>query len=598
MPKTRNAVFFLSFFIHSIVLFGQNMDDSIELKYRIEKLIKANDVMSVNRILNQNTSLEMEYVFSILTQNIEISKEKDDNEALAYTYLSLGNFWFMQSNQVKAYDNYYQSEQISRKNKINSITGLAIMNRSNLSQDAASRIILLKEAIDYFNSEKDLRNLAKAHLNLGNAYSSMVIGPSVLNMTGFTTDTVSNTLLTVDNLYYKDTAFVHYQIAEKLNETIQHPEISASIHLRHAQWFVFEKNFEMAEINFNQAAINFSKADLLKGRVFCMLELAGIKIIQMKTNEAQALLQQVLEISEKQGFRDYYAEGCKNLVGLYEKKTDYKKALKYQQLYTSSVINLNNVISQDKIHALNLDYSLKDQQHLIQAMNQKRKINNLFLFLISFLFLSLSIVTYLMILNRRRKIRSLSESIHKNNQLNTIQVQLMKTQMENEQLQKQLLEEKVISRSESLVLFANQLNKLESYYDSLSQEMKNIAENIRTDEGVQKLKGLKHSLIQIAHEQKSLKELSSLSNQINQDFFFHIEKHFEKITKDDKQLLSYLILDMNSKEIGQLLNISTESVHKKRYRLRKKLNIATEKTFNEFYKEIIKQYSYPGISET
>jgi len=329
-----------------------------------------------------------------------------------------------------------------------------------------------------------------------------------------------------------------------------------------------------------------------------MLEQAGISIIQRNPVEAKVLLHEVLKLTEKHGFKDYYADACRKFVEVYEQNKDFNNALKYQQFYTKAVINLNTVISQDKIHALNLDYSLKDQQHLIQAMDQKRKINNLVLFLISFLFLSLGILLYLIIINRRRKIQLLSESIEKNNRLNTIQVQLMKTQMENEQLQKQLLEEKVVSRSESLVLFANQLNKLESYYETLSQEMKQIAENTRNDEGVQKLKVLKHSLLQIAHEQKNLKELSSLSNQINQDFFFHIDKHFERITKDDKQLLSYLILDMNSKEIGELMNISTDSVHKKRYRLRKKLNIPGTQTFNEFYKNIIKQYSSSGISET
>ena len=89
------------------------------------------------------------------------------------------------------------------------------------------------------------------------------------------------------------------------------------------------------------------------------------------------------------------------------------------------------------------------------------------------------------------------------------------------------------------------------------------------------------------HEQSTLRELSALSDEVNQNFLFHIEQHYKSITKEDLKLLSYLIMNMGSKEIAEISNITLDSVHKKRYRLRQKLNIGSGKSFADFYRETL-----------
>jgi DNA-binding CsgD family transcriptional regulator len=51
-------------------------------------------------------------------------------------------------------------------------------------------------------------------------------------------------------------------------------------------------------------------------------------------------------------------------------------------------------------------------------------------------------------------------------------------------------------------------------------------------------------------------------------------------------LMSLLKMNLSSKEIANILNISMEGVKKARYRLRKKLNLSTEESLQELVIEL------------
>ncbi|MBN10553.1 MAG: hypothetical protein CMC80_03370 [Flavobacteriaceae bacterium] len=62
-------------------------------------------------------------------------------------------------------------------------------------------------------------------------------------------------------------------------------------------------------------------------------------------------------------------------------------------------------------------------------------------------------------------------------------------------------------------------------------------------------------------------------NNADQDFLKKIKNIHPKLTPNDLRLCAYLRLNLSSKEIASLLNISSKSVEIKRYRLRKRMNL-------------------------
>jgi AraC family transcriptional regulator, chitin signaling transcriptional activator len=75
-------------------------------------------------------------------------------------------------------------------------------------------------------------------------------------------------------------------------------------------------------------------------------------------------------------------------------------------------------------------------------------------------------------------------------------------------------------------------------------------------------------------------------NNADKDFLKKIKSLHPELTSNDLRLCAYLRLNLSSKEIAPLLNISPRSVEVKRYRLRKKINLEHESNLSDYILEI------------
>lgn len=73
-----------------------------------------------------------------------------------------------------------------------------------------------------------------------------------------------------------------------------------------------------------------------------------------------------------------------------------------------------------------------------------------------------------------------------------------------------------------------------------------------------------------------------LFDQAHENFFRRLKASYPELTPSDFRLCAYLRMNLSSKEIAPLLNISIRGVEEKRYRLRKKLNLSPEQNLTEF----------------
>ena len=75
-------------------------------------------------------------------------------------------------------------------------------------------------------------------------------------------------------------------------------------------------------------------------------------------------------------------------------------------------------------------------------------------------------------------------------------------------------------------------------------------------------------------------------NNADKDFLKKSKSKHPNLTSNDLRLCAYLRLNLASKEIAPLLNISTRSVEVKRYRLRKKMNLDHETNLANYILEL------------
>jgi DNA-binding CsgD family transcriptional regulator len=69
---------------------------------------------------------------------------------------------------------------------------------------------------------------------------------------------------------------------------------------------------------------------------------------------------------------------------------------------------------------------------------------------------------------------------------------------------------------------------------------------------------------------------------VYENYLKRLSEHFPNLTISDKKLCAYLKMDLSSKDIAPLLNMSYRSVEMSRYRLRKKLELDRDSNLSEF----------------
>ncbi|MEO6131638.1 MAG: hypothetical protein ABIQ02_07305, partial [Saprospiraceae bacterium] len=71
-------------------------------------------------------------------------------------------------------------------------------------------------------------------------------------------------------------------------------------------------------------------------------------------------------------------------------------------------------------------------------------------------------------------------------------------------------------------------------------------------------------------------------DQVHVDFLKHLRESFPQLSTSDLKLCAYLRMNLSTKEIAPLLNISVRGVEGSRYRLRKKIGLSNDANLTEF----------------
>jgi DNA-binding CsgD family transcriptional regulator len=77
------------------------------------------------------------------------------------------------------------------------------------------------------------------------------------------------------------------------------------------------------------------------------------------------------------------------------------------------------------------------------------------------------------------------------------------------------------------------------------------------------------------------KQFKSYFEAVHKDFNSKVLSNYPEVSNKDLRLMSLLKMNLSSKEIANMLNISVEGVKKARYRLRKKLNLTSDQSLQD-----------------
>lgn len=167
---------------------------------------------------------------------------------------------------------------------------------------------------------------------------------------------------------------------------------------------------------------------------------------------------------------------------------------------------------------------------------------------------------------------------------------------EEEQVKLQYLHQLEINKAENeLMSLRNQ--KLQSDIDFKNSELATTAMHlVQKGELITKIKNELNHIIKSLDNEKAINEVKKMIKLLSDDDkmdkdWEHFTQHFDKVHSDfvvvlkekhpnlsanETKLCTYLRMNLSTKEIAQLMNISVRGVEISRYRLRKKIGISTE----------------------
>ncbi|MBL7473975.1 triple tyrosine motif-containing protein [Robertkochia sediminum] len=154
-------------------------------------------------------------------------------------------------------------------------------------------------------------------------------------------------------------------------------------------------------------------------------------------------------------------------------------------------------------------------------------------------------------------------------------------QLENEQelsrLRNEKLKQDVDSKSKELAASTMSVIRKNEFLIEIRDRLKKLNGN-----GEKQIRAIISSINKDIDEEDNWSMFEEAFNNTDKDFLKRIKEVHPKLTPNDLRLCAYLRLNLSSKEIAPLLNISVRSVEIKRYRLRKKMDLAHETGLVEY----------------
>jgi DNA-binding CsgD family transcriptional regulator len=141
------------------------------------------------------------------------------------------------------------------------------------------------------------------------------------------------------------------------------------------------------------------------------------------------------------------------------------------------------------------------------------------------------------------------------------------------------LRQDIESKSRELGMSTMNLIKKNELLNSIKKELK------KTDE-TNKIRNVLRIIDNNLNDKDDWHVFENAFNNADKGFLQKIKSLHTELTSNDLRLCAYLRLNLSSKEIAPLLNISPRSVEVKRYRLRKKMNLPHEANLTTYILEV------------
>lgn len=311
---------------------------------------------------------------------------------------------------------------------------------------------------------------------------------------------------------------------------------------------------------------------------YLLLLLGNVEMNAEDYPAAIAYLKQI--IKDPKASLDNKKVAFNQLSQAYQKLKDFDQAL----VYKDSVLNVNdkiNTIKNSKLFEVNkIKLELNNQQLENKKAQEKSELERkIFIATVSIILL-LAFGIFWALRNRSIHLKQKSV-IAENNQ------RIMELELQKQISDKELLEQKIKEQDQKNLLSQEKLkHEIEQKNRQLAVKalsssarneiLDNIIKQISIHKEFTENKNLNKLLIELKNHLKTdsnWDEFFTHFEEVNQGFIKNIKQKHPELNTNDLRFISYYYMNLTTKEIATLLNITIEACRKRKERVTKKLNL-------------------------
>ena len=538
----------VNFKLHFLFLFfSVFLIAEAQTREECDKMI-VDGVTEMNR-KNHSKSLE------ILTKAKSVAGENHWYKQKFLAVNNIGANYYLMLDYGEALDNYLEAYKIALKEL-----------EPNYEMIVLNNIAILYSKEKEFNKAEEY--FKKAYDIAEENNDSLKIGLYAVNLA-----TVANEKKEIKKAEnYLKTSFLYLKNA---------PPILYQAKITKAQNLLLKKDYERAKKIISEILPELNSPELSEHRISSYMLLSSVYENENEPDEAIKFAN--LAIDDPQSSIENKIDAYDKLTQLYRKSNRNNIAFQYKDSMMWTKDSLNQVKNGKLFENSRIKFELQNyQKRLTESQRRLNAERQLFYTIIGGI-ITLIIITLWALRNYSAKLKQ-RKIIAENSQ------KIAELELEKEKSDKLILEQQLSEQSALALLekerFKNEIEaknrQLASKALSISSRnelIEDIIEALSRESEIRRNESLKRRIFQLKNHLKKESEWDEFFThfeETNYGFLSSLKEKHPELTSNDVRFLSYIYMNLSTKEISSLLNITVEACRKRKERIIKKMNLPEE----------------------
>lgn len=491
------------------------------------------------------------YMIFIIVCTFNISAQTDSNNSI-----TLKNY------KKDIVNQYYLFQETEEKKYIDNILKFLKINELEIKDDSIySKILYLKGVNSevYLQRHKEAKVLLQSSLNLAKKTNDYYLLSSVKNLLGMIYSMREKKYSESDSLFRE--AIIYCKKSNNIDQLVD-TYYNLTVNARYMNdWIsslIYSKSFLEVLKESNKKITNYS-------RIYYYISDNHLQL----QNHTEAI--NTLNIyKEYDSYADSYTRSLINkaFAKYYENEGKFNEALKYYKL-SSEELEATFKSNETKLSIsfakkLEVEYelvSLKDET--IKKQNKELYLKSVFIFA---LFVLILVSAWILFINKKKskQIKSLNDRLSK---------LVIDLKGKNKDLNKKNKEVENLLLLNEQSLFSRAL-RISTYNDTIKKISDDIESYAMSNSSSSSyLFKLNKKLLSLISEEELWKDFKIQFEKTRPDFFNKLKGIAPSLSVNDLKHCTYIVSNLKSKEVAQLINVSPRSVETTRYRVKKKLGL-------------------------